>query len=419
MSHYTPVNSRSPDMNAIDDDVQYAIHVANTYLEQVLRLNPSLDKIRILELGPGINLGPLLILASHGAKVIAADRFLTPWSDRYHREFYERLRRAWDGPSAALDLVVSSNGYHKDAITLLQEPAEALRSIESSAIDCVFSNAVLEHVFDLPAVCRELGRVTKVGGVNSHQVDFRHHSDFSRPLEFLLSPEREFRTNFRQKCGELGNRWRPSEVEALFTRSGFELLQSVPTQWAEDSYLDEFVRRLRATSCRYKTWPVEDLRVVSARFELRRVNGLTGRLRGAARFWRGELRKVTAGGWGNIPYEASFSSLAKNIKNRLRPLYKGELGNYEPESGHCWLAAVPQFIPSDNGNTSSPLELFENGRPLGPAHAAHVDIRRFGKGRYSHWGPVVYFSTSDNSDPRTNSRRYSVVERRRRWSTEG
>jgi len=58
----------------------------------------------------------------------------------------------------------------------------------------------------------------------------------------------------------------------------------------------------------------------------------------------------------------------------------------------------------------SGLMLFEDGRPLGPAHAVHDDIRKKGRGRYSHWTRgTLYFSTSDHSDPRTNGRTYEVA----------
>ena len=52
--------------------------------------------------------------------------------------------------------------------------------------------------------------------------------------------------------------------------------------------------------------------------------------------------------------------------------------------------------------------LTEDGRPLGPRHAAHHAIRLEGRGRYSHWEQTLYFSTSDGSDPRTNGRLYAV-----------
>jgi pectate lyase len=54
--------------------------------------------------------------------------------------------------------------------------------------------------------------------------------------------------------------------------------------------------------------------------------------------------------------------------------------------------------------------VFEDGRPLGPPHSSHEEIRRFGEGRFSHWGGQIYFSASDNSNPAHNGRCYSVEE---------
>ena len=63
----------------------------------------------------------------------------------------------------------------------------------------------------------------------------------------------------------------------------------------------------------------------------------------------------------------------------------------------------------------SNLIVLEDGRPLGPPHSVHLDIKEKGSGRYSHWawstGSMVIFSTSDNSDPRTNGRRYDIAAR--------
>ena len=91
----------------------------------------------------------------------------------------------------------------------------------------------------------------------------------------------------------------------------------------------------------------------------------------------------------------------------FRRRYEGALEGFRKESGHCWLAQVPRALHSDK-EACSPLRLFEDGVELGPAHCAHDEIRARGGGRFSHWGGALYFSTSDNSDPRSNGRRYSV-----------
>jgi predicted O-methyltransferase YrrM len=77
---------------------------------------------------------------------------------------------------------------------------------------------------------------------------------------------------------------------------------------------------------------------------------------------------------------------------------------FEPDIGHAyWGADVYPLTPSDNmeGDFSN-LELFEDGKPLGPAHSKHKLIREQGRGAYSHWRGQILFSASDNSDPRTN-----------------
>jgi hypothetical protein len=58
----------------------------------------------------------------------------------------------------------------------------------------------------------------------------------------------------------------------------------------------------------------------------------------------------------------------------------------------------------------SPVVLYEDGKPLGPAHSVIADIDRSGGGRYTHWkGTGMIFSTSDNTDPTKNGRHYWVV----------
>ncbi|MBN1555613.1 MAG: beta galactosidase jelly roll domain-containing protein [Phycisphaerae bacterium] len=65
----------------------------------------------------------------------------------------------------------------------------------------------------------------------------------------------------------------------------------------------------------------------------------------------------------------------------------------------------------------STLKVYENGKPLGPAHSKHDDIRKLGGGRFSHLGnrrdQTLLLSTSDNTDPRKNGREYEIRFTRR------
>jgi hypothetical protein len=98
-------------------------------------------------------------------------------------------------------------------------------------------------------------------------------------------------------------------------------------------------------------------------------------------------------------------------------LFRGQFLQGRPAwgyAGHAYLIRnLKQFeglADSPEDGSRSPLVIYENDRPLGPPHSAHVDIQNIGEGRYSHWrGTGLMFSTSDNSNPNVNGRVYWVV----------
>lgn len=82
---------------------------------------------------------------------------------------------------------------------------------------------------------------------------------------------------------------------------------------------------------------------------------------------------------------------------------------YSSNGGFAFLAKLSVDTPSDlTAPDASALVLYENNIKLVPAHASHEAIRRVGAGAYSHWGKDLYFSASDNSDPNSNGRQYSI-----------
>lgn len=66
---------------------------------------------------------------------------------------------------------------------------------------------------------------------------------------------------------------------------------------------------------------------------------------------------------------------------------------------------------TDRDEFRSPVQLFENGKGIGPAHTVLYHVAVLGMGRYKHWKgnhSIFAFSSSDNTDPNTNGRVYSV-----------
>ncbi|HMU53902.1 MAG TPA: radical SAM protein [Nitrospira sp.] len=72
------------------------------------------------------------------------------------------------------------------------------------------------------------------------------------------------------------------------------------------------------------------------------------------------------------------------------------------EIGRCAIVGLPPGIGDEQ------YELWEDDIRLGPKASLHDDIRKHGHGRYSIWGSQLYFSASDDSDPKENGRAYRL-----------
>jgi len=85
---------------------------------------------------------------------------------------------------------------------------------------------------------------------------------------------------------------------------------------------------------------------------------------------------------------------------------------FTANGGASYYANMPDIarISDDPGHLErSPIVICEENRMIGPAHAIHGEILRWGRGRFSHWGDDLVFSASDNSDPNANGRSYLVI----------
>jgi pectate lyase len=87
------------------------------------------------------------------------------------------------------------------------------------------------------------------------------------------------------------------------------------------------------------------------------------------------------------------------------------LSNVASDGGFAYKVYSDLGSPGDSESnpSASTLRIFENGKELGPGHSLHADIRAKGKGLFSHWAGNLYFSSSDNTDPRKNGRKYTYT----------
>jgi hypothetical protein len=107
-----------------------------------------------------------------------------------------------------------------------------------------------------------------------------------------------------------------------------------------------------------------------------------------------------------LPWSAVF------LPEEKRFAHRAQLREFVHDGGFCWRVPCPSLTAmADNtlDPNRSPAIFLEAGQPLGPLHANHNLIRSEGRGAFSHWNDHVYFSTSDNSSPCDNGRRYELI----------
>ena len=87
-------------------------------------------------------------------------------------------------------------------------------------------------------------------------------------------------------------------------------------------------------------------------------------------------------------------------------------GPFAHFGGYAWIADASMLTRGDcqRDPFRSVVLLHEDGKPLYGAHATHDAIRQWGHGLYSHWESTFFFSASDNTNPNTNGRSYSLAD---------
>jgi SAM-dependent methyltransferase len=173
--------------------------------------------LRILEVGPGPDLGTGAILLSRGAECyLAVDLF--PLAAAVPAEFYRR----WGVDAAYL-------GYQQVKFPSLPQVG--------GQHDVVVSNATLEHVEDVDGLFRRLAELVPAGGRMIHHVDAKAHMrpfDQRDPLGLHRYSERLYRALLHFPGAP--NRLLANDYVLAADRAGFDV-DVVPGRVADSTYL--------------------------------------------------------------------------------------------------------------------------------------------------------------------------------------
>ncbi len=197
-------------LDEVDRCIDYDITIANRFLDNLNRYQAvPIEGKRVLELGPGSDLGVGLILVSKGAKsYVGFDRHNLASS--VPATFYRRLAER-----VPVELSALTDGR----VTYAARQDFDLAAGVSPPVDIVFSNAAFEHFDDVQSTMQQLSRVVNPRAQLIAEIDMQTHSRWIRDLD----PNNIYRYprwlyDIFKFPGQ-PNRWRPDDYAAELTRN--------------------------------------------------------------------------------------------------------------------------------------------------------------------------------------------------------
>jgi Methyltransferase domain len=243
-----------------------------------LQLAPGdLKGARVLEVGPGRDMGFALIMAGLGAAIVEVERYKPGWAEDWHSPFIDAICRQApeDFPGfdpAPLHRCQAMNGLDPACIVHYQTSMEDFAALGAGSFDITCSQAALEHVGNPQTAIGNLFAATRSSGLGFHAIDFRDHRDFAAPLEFLLLDQHGFAAALDRKDPHwFGNPLRFGAWLQLWRTAGFGDIETIIDATTVDpAYLRGFLPRLRLCQSPFRNVPEDDLKPLGALFIVRR-----------------------------------------------------------------------------------------------------------------------------------------------------
>lgn len=216
-------------------DPLHAYNVVNSHVERVRKFVTLEKDFVALELGPGDSISSGIVARCLGAsRVYLVDSGFYAETDM---ALYQKLMQYMSSLGYEVPYVDDMHNLEKfmDSMNIhyLTNGLRSLSEIPSGTVDFSWSQVVLEHVRrdDFLGTIKELERVASVRGVSSHSVDLKDH--LGGGLNNMRFSNGVWESDWMSRSGFYTNRLRYSEMQDVFTRAGFDLMDLKIFQWPE------------------------------------------------------------------------------------------------------------------------------------------------------------------------------------------
>lgn len=213
------------------------------YLTEYTGIPDYLTGRRVLELGPGSDLGVGLILLSEGAQqynAVDANNLVASVPADFYRTLFTRLKSKGDVSALESELDLLNKGMPVRLNYVSRDDFDLVAALGERRVDIIFSQAAFEHFEDINKTIEQLTRVASEDAVVVMTVDLQTHSRWIRETD----PNNIYRFPFWLyrlfHFPGIPNRVRPQEYRVAFERNGWTNIAIYPLTTLSEE-------RLRAT----------------------------------------------------------------------------------------------------------------------------------------------------------------------------
>ncbi len=217
------------------ESFDYAKRIFEGHFKDMHKFNPISNPI-ILEIGPGDSLFSMIFSRKYSKNkfyFLDVDDFANKdvllykglirklINDGYLKKFNINVNFSFE------ELIRFSNAYYMTSGLI------DLVKLKNDSVDYIFSHSVLEHVrlYELEELISQMYRVTKPGGIISHNINYKDH--LSESLNNLRFSEKIWESDFLANSGFYTNRVPAIKMHNLFKNKGFQIVKESFGSWKE------------------------------------------------------------------------------------------------------------------------------------------------------------------------------------------
>jgi SAM-dependent methyltransferase len=263
---------RPIDPGEIQKNIDYVNDVVNNFEKELMnKVGSDYDFIqkKILEIGPGQDLGTgIIYMAKGAASYTAVDRFklLVP-NTLFYKKMQEIIGKDNESMKNLIEIisVATADKNNKEIkvnnFKYLNVYSENMSEKLDEKFDLIVSQAVLEHIDDSGKAFEQMYRLLDEGGVICHEIDLKSHTSIIRELDplNLLRFGKTIYGLIRFKGSP--NRLRINDYIDIAKKTGFKNIKIEPLKTLEEDKAEK-MKKYFAKPFRFQK--ARDLKILSA-----------------------------------------------------------------------------------------------------------------------------------------------------------